>query len=529
MYKFFLAFRYLYTKLIAFFAVASVMLCVAMVLVVMSVMGGFLDTIRARSRGLLAEVVVDAGTLQGFPFYDDFTAYLEKQWPDVVSTITPVVRTYGLLRVPSSSFTRSISVVGIRLKDYFRVNDFEKGLFYDRFFPDSTTLAPQKMPVAGMDDQGNILLPSELQQANQEWRKIETDAEEIKNYHADPFRYTPFPYDRAMQAGERVFAADFGPPRYDGDEFPGVIVGADLLHYRRPDGNFDRYLARGAHIALTLVPLSETGNVLGEPPISIPLRYADDSRTGIYEIDSMSAYVDFDMLQHKLAMDPQERIDGTHTRARANQLLVDLKDGIDINTGRDRIAQAWVDFHRSIMEGLTDAEYDSLQTVGVFTWEDMQRDFIAAVEKEKVLVTFLFGLISMVAIVLIGCIFYMIVEKKTKDIGILKALGASGRGVAGLFIFYAAAIGIVGAALGILLGSTVVWYINDIQDFLAALNPQLRVWSPDVYSFDQIPNVVKRGDAFWIAAIAVVSSVIGSLIPAYVAACVWPVKALRYE
>ena len=48
MYKWFLAWRYLHTKLIAFFGIASVMLCVAMVLVVMSVMGGFLDTIRAR-------------------------------------------------------------------------------------------------------------------------------------------------------------------------------------------------------------------------------------------------------------------------------------------------------------------------------------------------------------------------------------------------------------------------------------------------------------------------------------------------
>jgi len=71
--------------------------------------------------------------------------------------------------------------------------------------------------------------------------------------------------------------------------------------------------------------------------------------------------------------------------------------------------------------------------------------------------------------------------------------------------------------------------VNDIQDFLASLNPQLRVWSPDVYSFDKIPNVVKLEDALWIASLAVLSSIVGSLIPAWIAGRVWPVSALRYE
>ena len=61
MYKWYLASKYLRTKLIALFGIGAVMLCVAMVLVVMSVMGGFLDTIRARSRGLHSEVVLEGG------------------------------------------------------------------------------------------------------------------------------------------------------------------------------------------------------------------------------------------------------------------------------------------------------------------------------------------------------------------------------------------------------------------------------------------------------------------------------------
>jgi ABC-type lipoprotein release transport system permease subunit len=50
-----------------------------------------------------------------------------------------------------------------------------------------------------------------------------------------------------------------------------------------------------------------------------------------------------------------------------------------------------------------------------------------------------------------------------------------------------------------------------------------------VYSFDKIPNVVKLADAMWVAFIAILSSMVGSLIPAWVAARVWPVAVLRYE
>jgi lipoprotein-releasing system permease protein len=123
----------------------------------------------------------------------------------------------------------------------------------------------------------------------------------------------------------------------------------------------------------------------------------------------------------------------------------------------------------------------------------------------------------------------MIVEKKTRDIGVLKSLGASPQGVASLFIAYAAAVGIAGAILGTIVGCLFVWNINDIQDFLAWLNPELRVWSPDVYSFDRIPEVVKRADALWIGIVAVFASMLGSLIPAVLAGRVWPVQALRYE
>jgi len=174
-------------------------------------------------------------------------------------------------------------------------------------------------------------------------------------------------------------------------------------------------------------------------------------------------------------------------------------------------------------------DQDLMDIVRTQTWEEKQWAFISAVEKEKVLMLILFGVISVVAIFLILCIFYMIVVEKTRDIGILKSIGGSAGGVAAVFLSYGAAIGVVGSALGILLGSVFVHYINDIQNWLARLHPELRVWKADVYSFESIPNVVKAGDVVVIGVIAVIASIIGALVPALVAARKHPVESLRYE
>jgi len=218
MYKWFLAWRYLHTKLIAFFGVAAVMLCVAMVLVVLSVMGGFLDTIRARSRGLHSEIVIESHTLQGFPYYEEFAAHLKRELPDVVRIATPSVYNYTLFRVPSTTYTKPARVLGVVLVDYVKVNDFKQGLTYEKFYPGTTTLGPQPMPVAGYALGGETTLPEPLESANKQWRSSETDPEELSEYDLDPFQHSVYPDVLAVLPGQRVFATRMGPPAYEGPE-----------------------------------------------------------------------------------------------------------------------------------------------------------------------------------------------------------------------------------------------------------------------------------------------------------------------
>ena len=279
---------------------------------------------------------------------------------------------------------------------------------------------------------------------------------------------------------------------------------------------------------LTILPLTSRGTI-AENPIPVAMRNIDDSRTKVYEIDKICVYVDFKLFQEYLSMGPLERVDGSFTEPRASQLLVSLKDGKDYNKAMPKIEEVWNEFLGTLAGNVTRYEADLLSGVGVDTWETRQQAFIQAVEKEKVLVTILFGIISVVAIVLIGVVFYMIVLQKTRDIGIIKSLGATSVGVAMIFIMYGAIIGVIGGILGILTGTTVVANINEIQSWLAAFNPSLQVWSPEVYTFDRIPSVVKPSVIAAVFLMAVLTSTLGALVPAMKAAWVWPVKTLRYE
>lgn len=525
MYKWFLAFRYLHTKLIAILAIVAVTLCVTMMLVVISVMGGFLDMVKERSRGLLSDLIVDNGSLQGFPFYQEFMDHLKvsEATRDLIAATTPTIHNYGILRVPATNYTKPIRAVGIRLKEYGRVNTFLDGLHYNTYFPGTTNLGPQPQPIVGLDERGEPAFPKEFKEANDAWRAAQTDPAKVKAFDETSFRPMrgEFVFKQAMTPGYVIEEDDFGD-RY------GVIIGTDVINERRTDGSVDRLFPIGEPLALCLLPLSDTGNITTEGAVTLPVRYADDSRTGVYEIDKMNVYVDFDYLQEQLRMGAVEFENGV-SPPRASQILVALKPGVDVNVAAAVILSEWNQFAASLNVPPLSPEGRMLQYVGVSTWEDMQREYITAVEKEKILVTILFWIISAVAIVLIGCVLYMIVEKKTRDIGILKALGASGQGVAGIFLIYSVAIGLLGCILGVLVGATFVHYINDVQDWLASMNPSLRVWSPAVYAFDRIPNVVKTGDVLWITMGALISSMIGALVPAVMAGRVWPVRALRYE
>jgi len=527
MYKLFLCLRYLRRRRIAFFAVAAVCLCTAMVLIVVSVMGGFLKMVEDRSRGMLGDLVMENRTLQGFPFYQEFIDQM-KSSPELSGRIqeaTPVIITYGVIRFPMNQITKPAQILGIRLDETYRVNDFKKGLYYEKYYPATTTLGEQKEPCWGLDAQDRPVLPDDLEAAYQHWlsqaskqEKAEAPIDAAVAYRR-PGYYVPPP-------------EGFKAPGWYGKDLPGAVLGTDLCAKRLKTGNYERYYERGYPVSLTFVPFTYTGKILqsGTGMPSKLVRYVDDCRTGVYDIDQMSVYLDFDLLQGILEMVPQRLSDesgGGTIPARTTQIQIKLKPGVDPLQTRDLIQANADTFFTERMDQVRAPEL--LRRVVVLTWKEKQAQFIGAVEKEKILVTTLFGVISVVAVILVGCIFYMIVQEKTRDIGIIRSVGATALGVAQIFLAYGAAVGVVGGAIGTVFGTVFVWKINQIQDLLGKLHPNAIIWNPEVYAFDKIPNEVKVWDVVTIYAIAIVASMVGSLIASVRAARVWPVESLRYE
>ena len=99
----------------------------------------------------------------------------------------------------------------------------------------------------------------------------------------------------------------------------------------------------------------------------------------------------------------------------------------------------------------------------VATWEQKQGPLLAAVAVEQsILNIFLFFIIAVAGFGILA-IFSMIVVEKTRDIGVLKALGASTSGVRGIFLGYGLSLGIVGSGVGMIAGLIFVRYINEIE------------------------------------------------------------------
>lgn len=168
---------------------------------------------------------------------------------------------------------------------------------------------------------------------------------------------------------------------------------------------------------------------------------------------------------------------------------------------------------------------------GVFTvktWEQKQGPLLAAVEIESAILNVLLFLIIAVAGFGILAIFFMIVVEKTRDIGILKALGAGSQGVMTIFLSYGLALGIVGSGVGVVIGLLFVDNINTIEDWLTKLTGR-KVFDETIYYFPEIPTLVNPMMVVWVALGAMTIAVLASVLPARRASRLRPVEALRYE
>jgi lipoprotein-releasing system permease protein len=468
MYKFLLCWRYLLTRYLALACIISVMLGVATLIVVNSVMAGFSTRLRDRLHGLLSDVLVEATSFEGFPDAEEKLTRI-RQDPVLgqkVEAVTATLDVFALLqfRAFGETITRRVQVIGIDPVSRTEVGGFSEYL---------------------------------VNQRNNPRPRFDLDAEaHRRNLMLYPPR--PLPVDFR---GPPASPGEPPPPKPPPSEIKvpkGIIIGNAIASFRVRDPETggivkDRIILRpGDEVFITTV----SGAKLA--PVMDSFAVCDYFKSEMSEYDANYVFVPLDYFQRLRAMEN-----------RATNLLVRLKNYDDAPMVVKRLGAM---FPECVVE----------------TWEGKQGPLLAAIAVEKGILNVLLFLIIGVAGFGILAIFTMIVVEKTRDIGILKALGASNGGVMQIFLGYGLLLGVVGAVLGTGLGLWVTKYINEIEKLLGRVTGQ-DIFPRDVYYFDRIPTFINPTSILLVNLGAIAIAVIFSVLPALRAALLHPVRALRYE
>jgi lipoprotein-releasing system permease protein len=162
------------------------------------------------------------------------------------------------------------------------------------------------------------------------------------------------------------------------------------------------------------------------------------------------------------------------------------------------------------------------------TWIDLNKQLFEAIRMERNVMFFLLLFIILVAAFGIMNTLITVTVQKTREIGIMKALGARTIQIIGVFMAQGIVVGIFGTLTGLLTGIVLVQYRNQVSDWLAT-TLGVEVFPRSVYQFSEIPAEVIPSDVMIICVSAFVICSFAALIPAWFAARLDPVKALRYE
>ncbi len=573
MYKLQICLRYLRTRYIALASIISVMLGVATMIVVNSVMSGFQSEMYKRLHGILSDVVVEAQSMEGIPEPQILEAEVRAVLGDDLVGMTSTVHIPAMLSFQwrGQAITKQINLIGIDQATYASVSDFsqyllhpqnrerlsfelhetgydprmqEAGWIYRRMRVAQEAFYRQQMKLLNQSARGPTARPATgsptLQIASAE--PVKSPAASTLPTNDAPTNDAPtndaagndaasndaLMDDALMEdaAGESVHEV---PANLNALRDPFAEVAAEETEDRTFDPSVQQHVGMVLGIATSSIRhRTEDGEVVevflckpgddvkvtlptaGSPPQAVSGNFTvvDFYESKMSEYDACFAFVPLGQLQYLRGMiDPQSGI------AAVNSIQIKLRPGADLNAARDKLRSRFP------------AE---LFPYRIQTWRDLQGPLLAAVQMETTILNILLFLIIAVAGFGILATFFMIVVEKTRDIGILKALGATRRGVMSIFLGYGLSLGCVGSGVGMVLGLLFVRHINRIASWLEAITGR-EVFDPTIYYFQEIPTIVDLGTVAWIVTGAMMIAVLASVLPALRAARMHPVEALRYE
>ena len=169
------------------------------------------------------------------------------------------------------------------------------------------------------------------------------------------------------------------------------------------------------------------------------------------------------------------------------------------------------------------------ETQGVVqTWKQMNSELFKALQIERVAMFTILCIIILVAAFNIASSLIMLVRSKTRDIAILRTMGATRGAMVRIFIMVGMTIGVIGIAAGLIIGFTFLTYRQSVVNFVQYVTGQ-NLWDPSIRFLTELPSKPNPVEIVAIVVIAFLMSFLATLYPALKAASTDPVEVLRYE
>ena len=164
----------------------------------------------------------------------------------------------------------------------------------------------------------------------------------------------------------------------------------------------------------------------------------------------------------------------------------------------------------------------------VVDWQASNNSFFAAVQVERNVMFLILTLIILVAAFNVVSSLIMMVKDKTRDIAVLRTIGAGRGAVMRIFLMAGASVGVTGTLLGVVIGVLFCLNIETIQGWVEAATGT-KVFSPEVYYLTHLPSKLNPVEVMQVMAMALFLSLLATLYPSWRAARTDPVEALRHE
>jgi ABC-type lipoprotein release transport system permease subunit len=287
----------------------------------------------------------------------------------------------------------------------------------------------------------------------------------------------------ALQAA--MAAATAGTPAEtaanQGPTLPGIAIGKEMSR------NLKVFVGDVVNVVSPIGELGPTGPV----PKARAFRVASIFYSGMYEYDSKFIYIDLEQAQDFFSLDGA--VTGIEYKV----------DDIDATQG----------IARDILKEIGGYPYRTKD------WMEMNKNLFSALKLEKVAMFLILTLIILVASLLIAATLIVFVIEKSKEVAILKSMGATDTSIMKVFITYGVIIGAVGAFVGATLGLGICWAVKTFGIGL----------DPDVYYITNLPVHVDYFEVSLVLVAAVLLSYLATIYPSLIAARMRPVEGLRFE